>query len=76
MDAERAGGGEDGARAAAPQADGADLGLAPGPGRGEVDLAPAGREGEPAQRLELALEGLYLARRISKDTDGAQTVYG
>lgn len=33
----------------------------------------------PAQRasaIELALEGLYLSRRISKDADGDQTVYG
>lgn len=33
----------------------------------------------PAQRasaIELALEGLYLSRRISKDADGDETVYG
>ena len=26
--------------------------------------------------IELALEGLYLARRISKETGGGETVYG
>ena len=26
--------------------------------------------------IELALEGLYLARKISKDTDGGETIYG
>ena len=36
----------------------------------------ASDEGQRACAAELALEGLYLARRISKDTDGAQTVYG
>ncbi|WP_026927589.1 sigma 54-interacting transcriptional regulator [Granulicoccus phenolivorans] len=33
----------------------------------------------PAQRasaIELALEGLYLSRRISKDTGGGETIYG
>ncbi|QKE83773.1 magnesium chelatase [Arthrobacter sp. NEB 688] len=33
-------------------------------------------EGERASAMELALEGLYLARRIGKDSDGAETVYG
>jgi magnesium chelatase subunit I len=33
---------------------------------------PGGR----AAAIELALEGLYLARKIGKDTDGAETVYG
>ena len=32
--------------------------------------------GERAAAVELALEGLYLAKRIGKDSDGAQTVYG
>lgn len=36
----------------------------------------AASAGERASALELALEGLYLAKRIGKDTDGAQTVYG
>jgi len=33
-------------------------------------------EGERAAAIELALEGLYLARKIGKDTDGGETVYG
>ena len=33
-------------------------------------------DGERAAALELALEGLYLARRISKDTGDGETVYG
>ncbi|KRE60994.1 hypothetical protein [Nostocoides sp. Soil756] len=33
-------------------------------------------DGERASAVELALEGLYLARRISKDSDGSETVYG
>ncbi|MBM6399835.1 magnesium chelatase [Phycicoccus sonneratiae] len=33
-------------------------------------------EGERASAVELALEGLYLARRIGKDIDGSETVYG
>jgi magnesium chelatase subunit I len=33
-------------------------------------------DGERAAAIELALEGLYLARRIGKDTDGSETVYG
>ena len=33
-------------------------------------------DGERAAAIELALEGLYLARRISKDVDGDRTVYG
>ncbi|PKW26362.1 magnesium chelatase [Phycicoccus duodecadis] len=36
----------------------------------------AGDHGERASAVELALEGLYLARRISKDSDGSETVYG
>jgi magnesium chelatase subunit I len=36
----------------------------------------AGSEGERAAAIELALEGLYLARKIGKDTDGSETVYG
>ena len=26
--------------------------------------------------IELALEGLYLARRSAKDSDGSETIYG
>ena len=33
-------------------------------------------DGERAAAIELALEGLYLARQIGKDTDGSETVYG
>lgn len=33
-------------------------------------------EGERASAIELALEGLYLARRISKESDEGQTIYG
>ncbi len=36
----------------------------------------ASTDGEIACAVELALEGLYLARRIGKDTDGTETVYG
>ena len=36
----------------------------------------AASAGERAAALELALEGLFLAKRIGKDTDGSQTVYG
>ncbi len=33
-------------------------------------------DGQRAAAIELALEGLYLARKIGKDTDGTETVYG
>lgn len=33
-------------------------------------------DGERACAIELALEGLYLARRVGKETDGRETVYG
>lgn len=36
----------------------------------------ATNDGQRAGAIELALEGLYLARRIGKDVDGAETVYG
>lgn len=36
----------------------------------------ATNDGERAGAIELALEGLFLARRISKDTVGGETVYG
>lgn len=36
----------------------------------------AANDGERAGAIELALEGLFLARRISKDTAGGETVYG
>jgi len=36
----------------------------------------AGSEGERAAALELALEALYLAKKIDKNTGGGETVYG
>jgi len=33
-------------------------------------------DGNRAAAMELALEGLYLARKIGKDTEGGETVYG
>ncbi len=33
-------------------------------------------DGERAGAIELALEGLYLARKVAKDSDGLETVYG
>ena len=33
-------------------------------------------DGERASAVELALEGLYLARRISKDSADGETIYG
>jgi magnesium chelatase subunit I len=40
------------------------------------DRLDAQSDGERAAAIELALEGLYLARKIGKDTDGGETVYG
>jgi magnesium chelatase subunit I len=40
------------------------------------DRLDATNDGQRAGAIELALEGLYLARKISKDVDGAETVYG
>jgi magnesium chelatase subunit I len=57
--------------------------LAALPVLGESDLydrigerAGAIDDGERAAAIELALEGLFLARRIDKDSAGPQTVYG
>lgn len=36
----------------------------------------ADNDGRRASAVELALEGLYLARRIAKDSDGSETIYG
>ena len=36
----------------------------------------ATNDGQRAGAIELALEGLYLARKIGKDSDGAETIYG
>jgi magnesium chelatase subunit I len=41
-----------------------------------ADRLGATTEGEQASAIELALEGLWLARRIGKDSDGLETVYG
>ena len=40
------------------------------------DRLGATNDGERAGAIELALEGLYLARKISKETGGGETVYG
>jgi magnesium chelatase subunit I len=40
------------------------------------DRLSAGNDGERAGAIELALEGLYLARKISKESGGGETVYG
>jgi magnesium chelatase subunit I len=40
------------------------------------DRLGARDDGERAAAIELALEGLYLARKVSKDSDGGETVYG
>jgi magnesium chelatase subunit I len=40
------------------------------------DRLLASNDGQRAGAIELALEGLYLARKIGKDTDGSETVYG
>src|SRR5690349_15719157 len=40
------------------------------------DRLGATNDGERAAAIELALEGLYLARRIGKDTEAGETVYG
>ena len=36
----------------------------------------ATNDGERAGAIELALEGLYLARKVAKDSDGGEAVYG
>ena len=36
----------------------------------------AGSEGERAAALELALEALYLAKKIDKNSEDGETVYG
>ncbi len=40
------------------------------------DRLGATDEGQRAGAIELALEGLYLARKVGKDTDGSETTYG
>ncbi len=41
-----------------------------------MDRLGATSEGQRAGAVELALEGLYLARRIGKESGGGETVYG
>ncbi len=41
-----------------------------------MDRLGAGTDGERASAIELALEGLFLARRVSKDSGDNETVYG
>ncbi len=36
----------------------------------------ATNDGERAGAIELALEGLFLAQKVSKDSDGRETIYG
>ena len=40
------------------------------------DRLDATNDGERAGAIELALEGLYLARKVSKDAAGGEAVYG
>ena len=40
------------------------------------ERSDARTDGTRASAIELALEGLYLARRISKESEGGETVYG
>ncbi|MRJ77491.1 magnesium chelatase [Aeromicrobium sp. SMF47] len=40
------------------------------------DRLGATNDGQRAGAIELALEGLYLARRVSKDSGGGETIYG
>jgi magnesium chelatase subunit I len=41
-----------------------------------IERLTASDDGERAGAIELALEGLYLARRIGKESGGGETVYG
>jgi magnesium chelatase subunit I len=41
-----------------------------------MDRLGAQTDGERASALELALEGLFLAQKISKDSADGETVYG
>ncbi|MDP3891741.1 MAG: magnesium chelatase, partial [Nocardioides sp.] len=41
-----------------------------------VDRLAAVSDGERASAIELALEGLFLARRVAKESDGPETTYG
>ena len=44
--------------------------------RRSADRLGATDDGERAAAIELALEGLYLARKIGKESGGRETVYG
>ena len=41
-----------------------------------TDKLAAGNDGQRACAIELALEGLYLARKVSKESGQGETVYG
>ena len=41
-----------------------------------TDRLGATNDGQRAGAIELALEGLYLSRKVGKDTDGSETIYG
>jgi magnesium chelatase subunit I len=41
-----------------------------------TDRLGATDDGERAAAIELALEGLYLARKVGKESGGRETVYG
>jgi magnesium chelatase subunit I len=40
------------------------------------DRLDAGNDGERASAIELALEGLYLAQKVSKESGGGEAIYG
>ena len=40
------------------------------------DALGATNDGQRAGAIELALEGLYLSRKVGKDSDGSETIYG
>jgi magnesium chelatase subunit I len=40
------------------------------------DRLAAGGDGERASAIELALEGLFLAKKVGKESGDGETVYG
>jgi magnesium chelatase subunit I len=40
------------------------------------DRCGATNDGQRAGAIELALEGLFLAQKVSKESDGGETIYG
>ena len=40
------------------------------------DRCEATNDGQRASAIELALEGLFLAQKVSKESDGGETIYG